>query len=62
MPRYSVYATPGGGERRRRDPIYTFEARDEAAAGEFVVSRLTKQSMELWYGSRLIARFDGLQE
>lgn len=54
MPLYNVF-TDGGGRLCR---IYSFTARDDGAAEEFVTNRLTDIPVELWCNSRRVARFD----
>lgn len=54
---YDVYA--GGGENGRMCRIYSFDARDDVAAEDFVVQRLTHRSVELWCRSRRVAHFAG---
>ena len=57
MPLYNVYAGYGEGGRMTR--VYSFTASNDVAAEKFVLGRLTEKPVELWYGSRRVARFDG---
>ncbi len=57
MALYNVYA--GCGEGGRMSRIYSFTARNDPAAEEFVMDRLTDKPVELWCNSRRIARFEG---
>jgi hypothetical protein len=57
MALYNVYAGCGEGGRKCR--VYSFTARDDQAAEEFVKGRLTDRAVELWCFSRRVARFEG---
>ena len=57
MPLYNVYAPQGEGGRLTR--VYSFTASCTFAAEEFVSQRLTESPVELWCGSKRVARFDG---
>lgn len=57
MPLYSVYAANGGGSRMTR--AYSFRAANTLEAESFVIERLTQNPVELWFGSRRLARFEG---
>jgi len=57
MALYNVYTDGGGGGRLSR--VYSFTARDDVAAEEFVTDRLTDKPVELWCHSRRVARFEG---
>jgi len=57
MALYSVYAKCGSGERLSR--VYSFTARDDVAAENFVAGRLTSRAVELWSYARRVARFEG---
>jgi hypothetical protein len=39
--------------------VYSFNARDDLAAEEFVKDRLTDRAVELWCHSRRVAYFEG---
>lgn len=57
MPLYNVYAPQGAGGRQTR--VYSFTASCTSAAEEFVLQRLTESPVELWCGSKRVARFQG---
>jgi len=57
MALYDVHALCGTGGRMCR--VYSFKARDDLAAEDFVVNRLTERTVELWCHSRRVARFEG---
>jgi len=57
MPSYDVYAGRREGGRMCR--VYSFNARDDLAAEEFVGDRLTDRAVELWCHSRRVAYFEG---
>lgn len=55
MAQYTVYLV--SKHSRRLSLCYTFKALNDEAAEEFVRLRQTDTEVELWYGSRKIARF-----
>jgi hypothetical protein len=57
MPLYNMYAPQGAGGRLTR--VYSFTASCTSAAEAFALERLTESPVELWCGSKKVARFDG---
>jgi hypothetical protein len=55
LAQYTVYLV--SKHSRRLSPCYTFKALDDEAAEEFVRLRQTDIEVELWHGSRKVARF-----
>lgn len=55
MAQYTVYLV--SKHSRRLSPCYSFRALDDEAAEEFVRLRQTDEEVELWHGTRKIARF-----
>lgn len=55
MAQYTVYLV--SRRSRRLSPCYSFKAVDDEAAEEFVRLRQTDEEVELWRGTRKIARF-----
>lgn len=56
MPQYTLHLVSRGSGRLSR--CYTFTAPNDSAAEEFVRQRQTDEVVELWHGSRKVARFD----
>jgi hypothetical protein len=56
MAQYTVYLV--SKRNGRLLPCYSFKASTDEAAEEFVRERQTDEVVELWHGSRKIARFE----